>query len=102
MIQRKEYLDLLKKWKDDQVIKIITGIRRCGEDPQRRSGSGMKRNAGDPAVRFHGILHFHYSYPLWLILNIFHNLSQICVISSQKCAIFKINIVFFYFFRSFL
>ena len=31
MIQRKEYLDLLKKWKDDQVIKVITGIRRCGK-----------------------------------------------------------------------
>ena len=31
MIQRKEYLDLLKKWKDEQVIKVITGIRRCGK-----------------------------------------------------------------------
>lgn len=31
MIQRKEYLELLKKWKDDQVIKVITGIRRCGK-----------------------------------------------------------------------
>ena len=31
MIQRKEYLDLLKKWKDEQVIKVVTGIRRCGK-----------------------------------------------------------------------
>jgi len=31
MIQRKEYLELLKKWKDEQVIKVITGIRRCGK-----------------------------------------------------------------------
>lgn len=31
MIQRKEYLDLLKKWKDEQVIKVITGLRRCGK-----------------------------------------------------------------------
>lgn len=31
MIQRKEYLDLLIKWKDEQVIKVITGIRRCGK-----------------------------------------------------------------------
>ena len=31
MIQRKEYLDLLKKWKGEQVIKVITGIRRCGK-----------------------------------------------------------------------
>ena len=31
MIQRKEYLERLKKWKDEQVIKVITGIRRCGK-----------------------------------------------------------------------
>lgn len=31
MIQRNEYLDALKKWKDQQVIKVITGIRRCGK-----------------------------------------------------------------------
>ncbi len=31
MIQRKEYLDLLKRWKDENVIKVITGIRRCGK-----------------------------------------------------------------------
>lgn len=31
MIQRKEYLDLLKKWKDEQVIKVITGLHRCGK-----------------------------------------------------------------------
>jgi len=31
MIQRNEYLSLLKKWKDEQVIKVITGIRRCGK-----------------------------------------------------------------------
>lgn len=31
MLQRKEYLDELKKWKDKQVIKVITGIRRCGK-----------------------------------------------------------------------
>ncbi len=31
MIPRKEYLNLLIKWKDEQVIKVITGIRRCGK-----------------------------------------------------------------------
>lgn len=31
MIQRREYLDQLKKWKDQNVIKVITGIRRCGK-----------------------------------------------------------------------
>lgn len=31
MVQRKEYIELLKQWKDEQVIKVITGIRRCGK-----------------------------------------------------------------------
>lgn len=31
MIERKEYLNKLKKWKDDSIIKVITGIRRCGK-----------------------------------------------------------------------
>ncbi len=31
MITRKQYLDSLMLWKDKQVIKIITGIRRCGK-----------------------------------------------------------------------
>lgn len=31
MIQRKEYLDNLKALKDKQVIKVISGVRRCGK-----------------------------------------------------------------------
>lgn len=31
MIQRKEYLDRLLGWKEEKVIKVITGIRRCGK-----------------------------------------------------------------------
>lgn len=31
MVQRNEYLEQLKKWKDEQVIKVVTGIRRCGK-----------------------------------------------------------------------
>lgn len=31
MIQRKEYLDNLKALKDKQVIKVVTGVRRCGK-----------------------------------------------------------------------
>lgn len=31
MIERKEYLATLKKWKDKDLIKVITGIRRCGK-----------------------------------------------------------------------
>ncbi len=31
MIQRKEYLDNLAALKDKQIIKVITGVRRCGK-----------------------------------------------------------------------
>lgn len=31
MVERKEYLRQLWDWKDEQVIKVVTGIRRCGK-----------------------------------------------------------------------
>lgn len=30
-IQRPEYLKFLKEWKDQQIIKVVSGIRRCGK-----------------------------------------------------------------------
>lgn len=31
MVQRTEYLEKLRAWRDEQVIKVVTGIRRCGK-----------------------------------------------------------------------
>ena len=31
MIQRPNYLNFLMEWKDQQIIKVISGIRRCGK-----------------------------------------------------------------------
>ena len=31
MIPRQEYIDTLKRFKDKQLIKVVTGIRRCGK-----------------------------------------------------------------------
>ncbi len=31
MIERTEYLNRLIAWKDKQIIKVITGVRRCGK-----------------------------------------------------------------------
>ena len=31
MIERPEYLEKLKSWKDKDLIKVVTGIRRCGK-----------------------------------------------------------------------
>ena len=31
MVSRTEYLDQLNKWRDEKVIKVVTGMRRCGK-----------------------------------------------------------------------
>lgn len=31
MVERNEYLDVLKRFKDKELIKVITGLRRCGK-----------------------------------------------------------------------
>ena len=31
MVRRAGYLDQLKRWRDERVIKVITGLRRCGK-----------------------------------------------------------------------
>lgn len=30
-LDRKEYLDWLIRWRDQQIIKVVTGVRRCGK-----------------------------------------------------------------------
>ena len=30
-LERKNDLDWLIKWKDQQIIKVVTGVRRCGK-----------------------------------------------------------------------
>jgi len=30
-IERKEYLEWLKSWKEQQIIKVVSGVRRCGK-----------------------------------------------------------------------
>lgn len=31
LIPRKEYLDWLCRWQDKQIIKVVSGVRRCGK-----------------------------------------------------------------------
>jgi len=31
MVKRKEYLERLKQWREKQLIKVISGVRRCGK-----------------------------------------------------------------------
>lgn len=30
-LERTDYLNFLIKWKDQQIIKVVTGVRRCGK-----------------------------------------------------------------------
>lgn len=46
MIERKEYLDFLKKLKDKQIIKVITGIRRCGKSTLLEIYKDYLKNSG--------------------------------------------------------
>ena len=41
MVERKEYLQKLIAWKDEQVIKVVTGIRRCGKSTLLKSLNRM-------------------------------------------------------------
>lgn len=46
MVQRKEYINQLLSWKDDRVIKVVTGIRRCGKSTLLAQFQNMLREKG--------------------------------------------------------
>lgn len=46
MVERTEYLDRLRQWKDEQVIKVVTGIRRCGKSTLLLQFQNWLRSAG--------------------------------------------------------
>lgn len=31
MVIRRHYMEILEKWRDKQVIKVVNGVRRCGK-----------------------------------------------------------------------
>ena len=57
-LERKNYLDWLVKWKDRQIIKVVTGVRRCGKStlfylPGLPPGAG-RRTTADHRHQFRG------------------------------------------------
>ena len=46
MVERKEYLDQLWAWKDEQIIKVVTGIRRCGKSVLLEQYQGRLQASG--------------------------------------------------------
>ena len=51
MIERKEYLEALRRWRDKRVIKVITGIRRCGKSTLMELFQAELRREGVPEER---------------------------------------------------
>ncbi len=51
MIERKAYMTLLKKWKDEQVIKVISGIRRSGKSTLLKQFCEFLKENGVPSER---------------------------------------------------
>lgn len=46
LIERSEYLEQLNAWKDDQVIKVVTGMRRAGKSTLLAQYSQQLRQSG--------------------------------------------------------
>ncbi len=46
MVLRSEYLEKLGQWKDEQVIKVVTGIRRCGKSTLLRQYQSELKSSG--------------------------------------------------------
>ncbi len=46
MVQRSEYLEQLKLWKDEKVIKVVTGIRRCGKSTLMQQFQAYLKESG--------------------------------------------------------
>lgn len=51
VIQRPEYLQALRRWQDKQIIKVITGIRRCGKSTLMELFQAELRQSGIPENR---------------------------------------------------
>lgn len=62
MIERKEYLDALRRWRDKHVIKVITGIRRCGKSTLMELFQEELRRDGVPEERIIAINLEDYSH----------------------------------------
>ena len=66
MIERIEYLDFLKKLKDKKIIKVVTGIRRCGKSTLFEL---YKKYLLDSGVDSGQIISFNFENPKDMFFN---------------------------------
>ena len=52
MIERAEYLEQLKRFKDKDLIKVVTGIRRCGKSTLFELFIDYLKEAGVRVVKY--------------------------------------------------
>ena len=71
MIERKEYLDFLIKLKDLNIIKVVTGIRRCGKSTLFELYKNYLLNNG---VEESQIISMNFEDPKYLKLENWENL----------------------------
>ena len=45
-LERNNYLDWLIRWKDQHIIKVVTGVRRCGKSTLFEIYQGFLRDNG--------------------------------------------------------
>lgn len=73
MVRRTEYLQKLLSWKDEQVIKVVTGIRRCGKSTLLKQYQALLRDQGVgeeqilsinfEELEYEPLLEYHALYP---------------------------------------
>ena len=94
IIERKEYLNKLITWKDKQLIKIVTGVRRCGKSVLLKMYQDYLKNNGvkESQIVTINFEDFDYeeltNYKNYIII---YNINYICLfdylfISSQMSA----------------
>ena len=71
MVERKEYLDFLIKLKDLNIIKVVTGIRRCGKSTLFEL---YKKYLLDNGVEESQIISMNFEEPKYLKLGNWENL----------------------------
>ena len=99
MIKRAEYINELKKWQDEQVIKVITGIRRCGKstlmsqfiEHLRDSGVGGEQiiSINFEELEFEELLEYKKLYEYIKLRLVSYKKSYIFLDEIQKVAQFE-------------